>query len=43
MLTVLVRPEALVTFSVLSLAASLGAENRPLRTRLDTSWGKKNG
>ena len=43
MVTVLVRPEALLTFSVLSLAASLGAESRPLRTRVDTSWGKRDG
>ena len=41
MLAVLARPDALLTFTVLSLAAGLSAGNRPFRPRLDTPWGKR--
>ena len=36
MLAVLARPDALLTFTVLSLAAGLNAGNCPLRHRHDT-------
>ena len=41
MLAVLARPDALLTFTVLSLAAGLNAGNRTLRPRHDTPWGKR--
>ena len=40
MLAVLARPDALLTFTVLSLAAGLSSRNRPLRPRHDTAWGQ---
>ena len=40
-LAVLARPDALVTFSVLTLAAGLGGEGRPLRPRFGAPFGKR--
>ncbi|MFL2496483.1 MAG: hypothetical protein ACJ0GQ_01295 [Parasynechococcus sp.] len=41
MLAVLARPDALLTFSVLSLAAGLGAVRPPYLPRHGTPWGKR--
>ncbi len=41
MLAVLARPNALLTFSVLSLAAGLGAVRPPHLPRHGTPWGKR--